>query len=283
MKGPLAAAAEALRATRDADLRLAGDVILCAHGLHEAPGGHAEDLEAVLRRGDIAGDAAIVLEVGHASLPLAGMGSAIYQIHFRRPEGVTHELRTPPTTPHPALAAAEAALTLRAYNERLSHTHIEGIGPESVFIGQLHSGDFFNRFSNHSWLEGTRRYSPENSCEAVTEEMRALLRPIGERYGLLLEVELVKVRDGFRISSDHPVVEALQAACAAETGHRLPITGIRVVADAPLFDKVGGIPCLYHGLDGEGAHGDVESVAEAELARGARTYLRTMVNYLGVA
>ena len=283
MKGPLAAAAEAIRATRDADLRLSGDVVLCAHGLHEAPGGHAEDLEAVLRRGDIRGDAAIVLEVGHDALPVAGMGSAIYQIHFRRPEGVTHELRTPSGTPHPALAAAEAALSLRDYNERLSRVPIEGIGPESLFIGQLHCGDFFNRFPNHAWLEGTRRYAPENRVEAVTEEMRELLRPIGERYGLLLEVELVKVRDGFRISVTHPVVEALQEACTAELGHRLPITGIRVVADAPLFDKVGGIPCLYHGLQGEGAHGDVESLAEAELARGARTYLRTMVNYLGVA
>jgi hypothetical protein len=58
---------------------------------------------------------------------------------------------------------------------------------------------------------------------------------------------------------------------------------VRVVADASVFQKDGGIPCLYHGLAGEGAHGDVESVPESELARGARVYLRTTAQFLGVA
>jgi acetylornithine deacetylase/succinyl-diaminopimelate desuccinylase-like protein len=283
MKGPLAAAAEALRAARQAGLRFAGDVVLCAHGLHEAPGGHAEDLEAALRSGAVRGDAALVLEVGHDSLPLAGMGSAIYQAHFLREAEVTHELQTPPGTPHPALAAAEAATAIAEYNHRLSALPVAGIGPESIFIGQLHSGDFFNRFSNDAWLEGTRRYGPENSCEQVASELRALLQPIADRHGLRLQLTLEKVRDGFRVAEGHPLVSALRAAYQEETGRELPTTGIRVVADAPVFEKVGGIPCLYHGLQGQGAHGDVESVAEAELARGARTYLRVCAGYLGTA
>lgn len=280
MKGPIAAAVEALRAVRETGLELAGDVLLCAHGLHEAPGGHAEDLIAALEEGAVTGDAAIVLEVGHDALPVAGLGSGIYRAHFRRPDDVTHELMTPSGTPHPAFAAAEAVLALREYQEQLAHMPLEWVGNESVFVGQLHSGDFFNRFSNHAWIEGTRRYGPESTAEEAAAGLDALLRPIADRHGLLFELDFEKVRDGFRVPLDHPLVNALQQAYQIETGQSLEPTGIRIVADAPVFQKVGGIPCLYHGLAGHGAHGDVEWVEEAELARAARVYLRTLATYL---
>lgn len=283
MKGPIAAAVEALRAAREGELALAGDVLLCAHGLHEAPGGHAEDLIAALEAGAVRGEAALVLEVGHDCLPVAGLGSGIYRAHFRRPEEVTHELMTPAGTPHPAFAAAEAVLALRDYQERLARTPLEWVGHESVFVGQLHSGDFFNRFSNHAWIEGTRRYGPDSTAEEASAGLRAILAPIAERYGLRFELEFEKVRDGFRVPLDHPLVGALQRAYEAETGSSLEPTGIRIVADAPVFQKVGGIPCLYHGLEGHGAHGDVEWVAEAELERAARVYLRTLAAFLAPA
>lgn len=280
MKGPIAAAVEALRAAREANLELVGDVILCAHGLHEAPGGHAEDLIAALEAGVVSGDAALVLEVGHDSLPVAGLGSGIYRAHFRRAEDVTHELMTPTGTPHPAFAAAEAVLALQKYQEQLAQTPLEWVGNESVFVGQVHSGDFFNRFSNHAWIEGTRRYGPDSTAEEAASGLRELLQLVADRHGLQFELEFEKVRDGFRVPLSHPLVGALQQAYEIETGQQLEPTGIRIVADAPVFQKVGGIPCLYHGLAGHGAHGDVEWVAEAELERAARVYLRTVATYL---
>lgn len=281
MKGPLAAAVEALRGAREAGIEFDGNVVLCAHGLHEAPGGHAEDLIAALEEGAVRGDAALVLEVGADALPLAGMGSGIYQAHFRRSQGVTHELMTPPREAHPAFAAAQAALAIGEFNERLKSEQVERIGAESVFIGQLHCGDFFNRFPSEAWLEGTRRYGPDKTADQVGAELRALVEPIAARAGLTLDFSFMRIRDGFRTREDHPLVQALRAAYQEETQRELPLTGIRIVADAPVFEKVGGIPCLYHGLAGEGAHGDVESVPESELLRGARVYLRTLAHYLG--
>ena len=283
MKGPIVAAVEALRAAQEAGLQFHGDVLLCAHGLHEAPGGHAEDLIAALQEGAIQGDAAMVLEVGADALPVAGLGSGIYRAHFRRAEDVTHELMTPAGTPHPATAVAEAVLALQAYREQLAAMPLEHIGPESVFIGQVHSGDFFNRFSNHAWIEGTRRYGPEGTAEESAAQLRALLEPIAQRHGLRFDLDFEKVRDGFRVPLDHPLVDALRGAYEAENGRALPIEGIRIVADAPVFQKVGGIPCVYHGCRGTSAHGDVEWVDEIELLHGARVYLRTIAGYLGVS
>jgi len=282
MKGCLAAAVEAVRAAREAGLRLGGDVVLCAHGLHEAPGGRSEDLSAALKAGIIQGDAAIVLEAGSTALPLVQLGMGIFTARFRRAGAVTHELQTPAHTPHPAFALAEAVLALRTLNERLSRVEIPYAGAESVFVGQAHCGDFYNRFADEAWLEGTRRYSPEATAVEAEAELRRLLEPIAALHGLSLELTFSKVRDGCRIPEEHPLVSALQEAYEAETGRPLPFTGNKVVADASIFARDGGIPCLYHGLAGEGAHGNVEWIPESELERGARVYLRTLVNYLGL-
>jgi acetylornithine deacetylase/succinyl-diaminopimelate desuccinylase-like protein len=283
MKGPLAAAVEAVRSANEAGLRFRGDVVICAHGLHEAPGGHGEDLTAALHAGAIQGDAAVVLEIGHNALPLAGLGCAIYRAAFRRPGPVTHELMTTPGAPNPAYAVAEAAVALRGLAEQVAARKVERIGGETLFLGQIHCGDFYNRFPNEAWLEGTRRWAPESSAEAAAAEMRAALEPIAAAHGLELEFRFEKIRDGFRISEEHPLVGTLRSAYQDETGRELPLTGIRIVADAPLFEKEGGIPCVYHGLESNGAHGDLEWVSEAELRRGARVYLRLMAAYLGIA
>lgn len=280
MKGPLAAALEAIHAAREAGLRFHGNVLVCAHGLHEAPGGHAEDLTAALAAGFITGDAAVVLELGHDSLPLVQLGSGIFRATFRREGGASHELQTAPGTPHPILAAADAAAVLAEFHVRLSKTAIPYAGFESVFIGQLHGGDFYNRFPASAWLEGTRRFRPESTAEAVRGELEALLLPVAERHGLHMELDWSTVREGCRIDPEHPLPQAVRRAYQAETGQELPFSGLRTVADAPIFARA-GIACVYHGLHGEGAHADLERIAEAELERGARRYLRLLAGYLG--
>lgn len=281
MKGGLACAVEAVRALREAGVSLAGDVVICAHGLHEAPGGVGEDLAAALRAGVIRGDAAIVLELGSHSLPIVQLGLFIFRAEFSRPGPATHELYTPEGTPNPLYAAAEAALALRELNARLKAVEIPYAGPECVFLGQLHGGDFYNRHANSARLEGTRRYSPESTAEETAASLKAVLTDVAHRNGVELRFEIQPVREGCRIREDHPLVGALREAYHAETGRELPLSGSRMVADASLFERVGGIPCLYHGPAGEGAHGDLESVPEAELLRAARVYVRTILAYCG--
>ena len=46
----------------------------------------------------------------------------------------------------------------------------------------------------------------------------------------------------------------------------------KVVADGAVFRQA-GIPTVYHGPVGTGAHGDVETVDVAELVRATRVYL----------
>ncbi|MFN3653573.1 MAG: M20 family metallopeptidase [Armatimonadota bacterium] len=281
MKGPIAAAVEAVRAARVAGLQFRGDLLFCAHGLHEAPGGTSEDLAAAIADGAVQGDAAVVLELGHDSLVVVQLGMGIFRAVFRRAGAATHELKTPDRTPNPALAAAEAALALEELDERLRAVEIPHAGRESVFLGQIHAGDFYNRHAESAWIEGTRRYSPERRAADAERELRALLEPVASRRGVSLELSFHCVREGCRIDESHPLSRALRLAYQQETGEDLPVQGSRVVADAGVFHAA-GIPCLYHGLAGEGAHADVERVSEAELSRGARTYLRLLASYVGI-
>ncbi len=78
MKGGLATVVEAVRCMVEAGVRLKGDLLLTAHGLHEAPLGHGEDITARMRTGP-KGDAAIIAEGGGPTLPMAGLGMGIFE------------------------------------------------------------------------------------------------------------------------------------------------------------------------------------------------------------
>lgn len=280
MRGAIAGAVEAIRALRDSGARLRGDLILCAHGLHEAPGGVSEDLEAAIAAGAVSGDGALVLELAHDYLPVAQMGMGIYRALLRRSGPVLHEQKTPSGTPHPAAATAEAIQIIHRHARDLAKNRVEHLGEESIFIGQIHCGDFYNRFPNQALIEGTRRYRPGLTAPSVEAELRMLLEPAAARGGMELELSFSRVRDGCLMDPEHPLATALQQACAEVMGAPLPLGGSRVVADAPLFAGA-GIPCYYHGIAGQGAHADEEWAPEDEIARVARVYACAAIRYCG--
>jgi len=282
MKGGLAAMAEAARVLAESGLRLKGDLLLVAHGLHEAPDGHGEDLLDLVRRG-IRGDAVIITEVASDTLPVVGLGQAAFDFTITRPGESSHELLTPPGTPHPILAAVRLVNLMQARHNELAQVKIPYVGAESFFVGILHGGDFFNRWTNACRLVGTRRYGPENSCANVKEELRTMAAQVEQETGARVELNLIPVRDGFRIAEDEPLVIALRRAYLEVTGRELPLVGSRMVGDAAIFIKEGKVPALYHGPGGQGAHADLESVAVSELIRAAKVYVLTALDYVGQA
>jgi len=112
MKGALAAAAEAVRVLREGG-PFAGEVVIVAIGLHEAPGGRGEDLTHLLAAGGFTADAAVVCELSGHDVAVAHLGSATFEVTVSRPGMATHELQTPPGTPHPLLAAARVIDAIR--------------------------------------------------------------------------------------------------------------------------------------------------------------------------
>ena len=275
MKGPVAAATEAVRVLAESGRSFPGEVVLVAIGLHEAPGGRGEDLRWLLADHGFTADYAIVCELAGRELVAAHMGQATVEIEIRREGMATHELQTPAGTPNPILVAARVIEAIRARNEELAATEHPWVGAETYFLGEVHGGDFYNRHPASCRLVGTRRWAPGNSLEAVRAEYEALLAPLGEASGCAVSVTLELVREAYSIDPSHPLAVALAGASEEVVGAPLEPIGVKVVADGALFQEA-GIPAVYHGPPGEGAHADVESIAVDELARSARIYLATL-------
>jgi len=56
---------------------------------------------------------------------------------------------------------------------------------------------------------------------------------------------------------------------------------MKTVADGAIWQGRGGIPTVYHGPVGSGAHADVEYIELDELERAARVYGALAVRLLG--
>jgi acetylornithine deacetylase/succinyl-diaminopimelate desuccinylase-like protein len=273
MKGALVsalAAAEALGGD------FAGELAIVAIGLHEAPRGRGEDLVHLLRERGFRSDVAIVGELGGDRLPVAHTGCATFEIEVAREGMPTHELMTPAGTPHPLVAAARVVEALAARTAELAAEEHEWVGAETYFLGELHGGDFYNRFPSRCRLVGTRRWAPGRRFADVEEEFRALLAPLADKTGCTIELDLRLVRDAYRIDPEHSLARALRDAYRDVTGTDLPLTGTKVVADAAVWQAEAGIPTIYHGPQGTGAHADVESIEVAELVRATKVYLRLL-------
>jgi acetylornithine deacetylase/succinyl-diaminopimelate desuccinylase-like protein len=272
MKGALACAAEAARVVKESG-PFPGELVIVAIGLHEAPGGRGEDLTWLLREHGFRSDHAVVCELSGDTFVAAHMGQATVEIAISRPGIVTHELKTEPGTPHPIMAAGRVVDAIAARNAELAVTEHPWVGAETYFLGEVHGGDFYNRFPTECRLVGTRRWAPGNTVAAVEAEFRELLDPIAAETGCAIELDLRLVRGAYSIDPEHKLAVALRAGYADVTGAELPLEGLKVVADAAVFAGVAGIPTVYHGPAGSGAHADVEFVPVAELVRATRVYL----------
>ncbi len=271
MKGALACAAEAARVLADRG-SFPGELVIVAVGLHEAPGGRGEDLEYLFGEHGFTADFGVVCELGGPTLPVAHPGCATYEVTISRPGLVTHELLTPAGTPNPIHVAARVIEAIRARTEELAANAHEWVGPETYFIGEVHGGDFYNRHPVECRLVGTRRWLPGKTLAKVEEEFRALLEPIASDSGCAIDLDLRLVRGPYEIDPEHELAVALRAGYHDVTGKALPLSGVRLVADGAMF-YAAGIPTVYHGPMGSGAHGDVELIEVAELVRATQVYL----------
>jgi acetylornithine deacetylase/succinyl-diaminopimelate desuccinylase-like protein len=270
MKGACAAAAEAVRVFAEQPFK--GELVVVAIGLHEAPGGRGEDLRHLLESGFTA-DLAIVCELSDtAEVAVAHMGQATAEITVSRPGMPTHELRTELGTPHPLVAAAKVVDAIAARSNELAADEHPWVGAETYFVGELHGGDFYNRFPTTCRIVGTRRWMPGNTLEAVDAEYRELLARVSRDTGCQIDLDLKLVRGAYEIDESHPLLHALEAAYEQVTGIRLKRVGMKVVADGALFAGA-GIPTVYHGPVGSGAHADVEFMPVDELVRAANVYV----------
>jgi len=278
MKGGLAAAVEAMRVLRDTGALAAGSVLLTAHDLHEAPWGWGEQLEALIRDG-LHGDAVLIPEPLSDRLPVVGRGALIWKAAIRRRGPAVHEVMRPADEPDVIAAGAELVARLSRRDRELSERRDPLAGSESVFIGQIHSGEIYNGYPQECRLEGTRRWLPDTPSAEVERELRSILSDLAGATGTTIDAELRIIRGAFSLDAEGPLVSSFQRACEDATGRPLPTGAKPFVDDGNAFWSLAGVPAITHGPKAGGQHTVEEWVSIADLERVAHVYALTAALY----
>ena len=278
MKGGIAAAVEALRILRDTKTLATGSVLLTAHDLHEAPWGAGQQLDQLIRDGYL-GDGVLLPEPLCDCLPVVGRGGATWKVTIRRPGPPVHEVMRPMDEPSVIAAGAELVSRLGRLEDQLAAKSDPIAGTETVFVGQIHSGEIFNQYPQECGLEGTRRWLPGTGRQEVEKEFRALLNDLERDTQTTVQADFRFIRDDFRLDLQDPLVEAFQQALEAVSGQRLAVGPKPFMDDGNSFWGLARKPAITHGPRAGGQHTVNEWASIDDLVRLALVYALTAVAY----
>jgi acetylornithine deacetylase/succinyl-diaminopimelate desuccinylase-like protein len=284
MKGGLAVVLEAVRALTEAGRDFSGEVLVTAWGLHEAPVGDSRGLLNLIRR-RVVGDAALVTENVHSAREkavVAGKGQGIWHLTLRWTGAVGHELCRPPDADGLLRTVLEAAGRLGERSQELA-AGLAGdsdTGPGSLFVGQMHYGDFYNRTAGSCTLQGTRRWPPSQTSAEIALEIEDFARAIPCAPNVSAEVRFQVVGEAYRMGPAEPVVAALRSAWREVHGSPMELGGLDAVTDANRLVPLAGVPTVLLECDNRLAHADREVVHLARLSDSCRVALGTVMRYL---
>jgi acetylornithine deacetylase/succinyl-diaminopimelate desuccinylase family protein len=303
MKAGVIAQAFAALALREADVRLAGDLILTAV-VGEETMEHELGTTACVRRGYTA-DAAVV---GEASAPPAalavipatpGVTRFIVRIRGRRTHPGLRSATIWPGGGGPAVGvnAIDKAVLIYDALRRLEHdwglTHQRdlfapgqfGVQP-GVFVGSPRGqlDPFF--IPDEAMLDYVVIYPPDAEIEAVRAEIEAQVASAARLDAWLREhpptVEWKHHWPPSVVAADHPIVEALAAAHEVATGEPARRAGWTAAHDGT-FLNAAGIPAACYGPgDLRLAHAPDESVDLDEVLTATRAYALLAAGWCGV-
>jgi acetylornithine deacetylase/succinyl-diaminopimelate desuccinylase-like protein len=277
MKAGTAAAVEALLALRDANALETGGILLTAHDLHETPWGDGRQLNAMIEAGFV-GDAVLLPEYLNEVLPVVGRGGFTWKVNVERTGPPIHEVLRP-AEPNVIAAGAELVRRLLALDVELAGKRDPLAGPESLFIGQIHSGEIFNQYPHACTLEGTRRWLPGTRVADADAQLRHVIAEAARATGTTMTAELCLMRDAFRLDQEHPFVACFQSAYGALAGAVLPIGAKPFCDDGNSFWALAQVPAITHGPRAGGAHTLQEWVSIADLVRVAKLYALTALAF----
>lgn len=284
MKAGLAAILEIVRVLSESGADFPGEILVTVYGMHEAPRGDGCVINGLTRRG-IAGDAALVMESTHASegqTVVAGLGQSIWDISLRRRGEVCHELNRQEDADDLLRASLAVARALSSHDQTLSAQEhkFRLLRRESLFVGQFHYGDFYNRVPTTCTLQGTRRWHPDRTFESVQDELARVVDAVPTPDGIEISIDWTFVGDAYEVDPDEAVVRAFQMAHEAVTGRPAPLAGTAVVTDANRLVPIGSVPTVLCGFDNEFAHADCEFVRIDKLLEPCKVSLLAAWNYL---
>ena len=298
-KAPMAAFLVAAAVLRRRNVQLGGDVLLsCVPGeigvepMDElgGPDQHGKDIGTryAIAHG-LVGDAALVAEATGYGLGWVEAGKAFFRVTVfgTEPMYTPYVPVQPDALRHPN-AIVRASVAIQVLNEwatKYADQRYEcpgGVVQGRANIGAIRSGNpgKITKSTELCHLYLDVRTLPSANPLDVQREIEGVLVDAG----LDASVELVLHRRGFESHGIEPLARAVRAAHAAEFGSEPTVPSVQTTSmwrDTNPFIEA-GIPSLMYGPSSSTGGGNF-SIAVDDIVTSARVYLRTAVNYLGLA
>lgn len=284
MKNGLAGMLEIVRLLKKNGCNFPGEILVTVYGLHEAPEGGSHGISSLIDKG-IKGDAAIVFEGPDDAAAIMANGMSIWNLDIRHEHPACHELCIKNDRSDLLEFVAQVIDRLRRKDRKLLNNPnpFPLLGPESLFIGQVHYGDFYNRVPGNAFLQGTRRWHPDKSFEQVKQDFDMLIESLPSDKQIRIDRNWIYVGDSYKISEAESIVKSLISAFETVHNKTCPVRGHNSVTDANILDRRAKIPAVLCGFGTETGHADYEFVTVEKLERSCAVALQTVMNYLNSA
>ena len=299
MKGGLAAMLFALRSIADSGVRLKGDVILQSVVEEEFGGGGT--VGAVVR--GYKADAARITRSVLVRLGVHSLGRFPLLQHQDYGETRVAALGASWCERDPKLASKVYRSLIRLDGERyrrlkgrhpLMESYRAGGGkspgrPTNMTIGMLTAGDWPATVAGWAEMKGRVGFPPSEKGEEVQAEIERAVATTAESDPWMRqhppEVQWWGARrEGYELAPDEEIVSVLGGNVKAVTGN-CTLFGSASASDAaflaPRIGRYGGIPTVWYGPGGQGAHSFDEYVIVDEIVETARVLARTIVDWCG--
>lgn len=276
MKGGLAACLAAVRALRDGNVGLAGDLLVAAVADEEVA---SIGMSEVLRHHRA--DAAIVTEATELAVCVAHKGFCWIEVetHGRAAHGSRYEEGIDANMRMGRFLAELDRLEQRL---RSSPGH-PLVGPPSLHAPVIRGGTGTSTYAAQCRLEIERRTIPGETEEQVLAEIRAIAgRLAAADPTFRASVKPLLTRRPFENSAEAPIVRALADAATTVLGSRPPFVGEPYWMDAALLADA-GIDTAVIGPAGAGAHAALEWVELDSVAKLALILARAAAAFCGRA
>ncbi|MGO4785654.1 ArgE/DapE family deacylase [Cryobacterium sp. W22_MBD10_FK3] len=217
--------------------------------------------EEVLRR--FSADAAIVVEPSELDLTVCHRGFAWFELtlHGRAAHGSMPEQGVD--------AIRQAGLVMRELDElreRLEQRPAHPLlGHGTVRVATISGGTDAATVAASATLTIERRTLPGETPDAIEAELRQLLDALAaDTADFSYHLSRLVARGAFEADPDWPIVLMLDEQAERVLGRAVTQRGEPFWTDAALVLEA-GIPCLIFGVDGGGAHAQVEWATEVSI------------------
>jgi acetylornithine deacetylase/succinyl-diaminopimelate desuccinylase-like protein len=281
MKYGVAAMGEVARVLIQNGVKLNGELMIATHSAHEVPGGQCEGLYEMIEN-KVLGDAVISTEGPKDYIPIIAKGMCTYEIQITRSGKIIHE-QVPAEIPNPILVANKLLNGMQKLNVTWSEKQYSYIGSQTIFVGILEGGDFYNRLTNSCRIVGTVRFGPEKDFDGIENELKNLIIDIQKKVDsrIKIDLSLTKVGLGYSINKDEPVIKSLKEAYKEVNGKTMDYGGMLFSGDAAKIICFANIPAVYYGVGFESAHSELERVALSNVMEITKVLLITVLKFLG--